>query len=324
MQPMMGVAAPPKPPRGGLTSLLAGILSLVVAGLLVGGSFGTISTFRQLVPLGGPDAEKAVFAGERTWWSFSDAGSTNPNTESTFLGGLVLVLAAALLLLGAVYAFVASRTCTPGAVAASRSLIVAGAAVLIGGVLIVLFDVLDAMDNFNRRELAEGESVDFHAEIGLYLPLGAILLGIVAVVLAHVGQRPHAVRVEPNTPRMGFPAPYGQRPYGQPGPAPVAPSERPTEVELPQPATSPSADSSVDDPDGAEETQVVSNATVTQTDTPPSVAAALSGEPSAAPPAPVSPPAPVAPADPEPTPLTDLPAAPPAPELSSSDDKKND
>jgi hypothetical protein len=354
MQPMMGVAAPPKPPRGGMTSLLAGILALVVAGLAIGGSFAPISTFRQV--FGGSES---VFAGKRTWWSFTDAGSSDPIVEVTYLAGLVIVLAAALLVLGAVYAFMAARARTPGIVTASRSLIVAGASVLTGAALLVLFDVLDQMDDFNSRDLREGDSIDFNAGIGLYLPLGAVVLGIVAVVFAHVGQRPQAMRVEPNTPRMGFQAPYGQRPYGQPGSAPVAPSERPTEVEPPrQQTTGPavSTDSSVDDPDGSADTQVVSNATATQTpaatadatsdatatsDTPAasstSVAPAMAGEPATTPPAPVAPAGPamttLPPAEPpagepdaapekaDPTPLTDLPPAPPAPEL---DEKKND
>ncbi len=352
MQPMMGVAAPPKPPRGGTTSLIAGILSLVVAGLAIGGSFGPITKNRSEFAFDGPDSEPTVYAGTRTWWEYNDAGSTDPSESASYLAGLALVFAAALLVLGAGYAFAASRSRTSGLITASRSLIVAGASVTAGAVLLVLFDVLDQMSSYNDRELSEGESIEFTAGLGLYLPLGGVVVGIVAVVLAHVGQRPRVARVEPNTPRMGFAQPYGGMPpgYPQPGQAPAATphaaaaatpvtgtavpvSERQTEAELPQPPATP-AESNPDDPDGSADTQVVSNATATQTEipvipvipatpatpaggSPDAVAAALAGEPgpSAAPEGAEEP-------KQDPTPLSDLPAAPPAPELSSSDEEK--
>jgi len=283
------------------------------------------------------------------------------DAESSLIG-LALVLVATLLVLGAVFAFVASRTRTSGPTAGGRSLISAGVGVLTGVMLLQLMSVLEQASTFNDRELDAGESLDFKPGLGLILPLGALGLGLVAVVLAHVGQRPRLARVEPNTPRMGFPAPYGYQMQGVPvtPAAPSAPTAPASDAEVGSEAT-----------DDADDTQRVSNATATGAEpvTPPAPAAvtppaetpptptvaapapATSGhtapksDPTPEDPAPVTPSstattaeappaptpeapaapagdAPAAPSDAEPTPLTDLPAAPPAPEL--TDEKKDD
>jgi hypothetical protein len=283
LPPMMGVAAPPKQSSGGLTSMLAGILALVTAGLAVGGSFAPITTFRNTFEGGG---DTTVTASDSGWWGFADAGSSSPFESRSLLFGLTLVLVAALLVLGAVFAFVASRTRTPGPTAGGRSLISAGVGVLAGVMLLESLQVLESASSYNDRDLEAGESLEFSPGLGLVLPLSALGLGVVAVVLAHVGQRQRQFRQEPNTPRMGFPAPYGYQ-QGVPGaPAavgaqpPVAPpAERPTDVQVGSQAESGEIDESSE-----ETTQVVSSATVSEQDT---------GETPAAvtPPAPVAPPA---------------------------------
>ncbi|MCA1655067.1 MAG: hypothetical protein LC635_01055, partial [Pseudonocardiaceae bacterium] len=216
-RPMQPLMTPPRPPRGGLTSLLAGALALVTAGLAVGGSFATVQTFRNEYTDGDGTEE---FRSTATWWSYEDLDGSG----SGFLAGLVPVLAAVLLVMGAMFAFVASRTRRPGSTAAGRALITAGVATLLGGTLMQLFNVLEQSEQYNEQDLTAGESLEFTSGLGLYLPLVAVLIGIVTVVLAHTGQR--EPRVEPNTPRMGFPAPYGMYP---PGPVPPL-SERPTDV----------------------------------------------------------------------------------------------
>jgi hypothetical protein len=333
MQPMMGVAAPPKQPRGGLTSLLAGVLALVAAGLTIGGVFGPITTYTNKVDFGDGESP-TVFATKYSWWSFTDNGSTEPVETASTPAGLLLVLAALLLVLGAVFIVVAARTRTSGPTSAGRSLITGGVGVLAGLGLLQLLDVLAQMSRYNSRKLNAGESLDFTAGLGLYLPLGALAAGLVAVVLAHVGQRVGVARVEPNTPRMGFPAPYGyqqQMPGGRPAPTGVAVpgvplpggvplAERATEVEPPSAST---ADDTADD--DAADTQVVSNATASGApETPASAAvspsgsplsAALAGEPApAAPPQPVTPPTPPSgPAIASLTSATDSPESPAAP-----------
>lgn len=253
--------------------MLAGLLALVAAGLVVGGSFGAITEYRNSYRI---DDDPSVYATSTTWWGFHDAGSSSPVEEESVLTGLTLVLAGALLVLGAVFAFVAARTRTSGPVSGSRSLISAGVGVIAGVTVLQLLAVLKQMDRYNEQELDAGESLEFTAGLGLWLPLGGLVLGVVAVVLAHVGQRSAAARVEPNTPRMGFPAPYGYRP--QP---PVA--ERPTDVQI-------------SDEDAAADTQVVSAATASGADAPAPAAPVTPSSPApVVPPAAVVPPAPVAP-----------------------------
>jgi hypothetical protein len=280
LPPMMGVAAPPKQSSGGLTSMLAGILALVTAGLAVGGSFAPITTFRNTFEGGG---DTTVTASDSGWWGFADAGSSSPFESRSLLFGLTLVLVAALLVLGAVFAFVASRTRTPGPTAGGRSLISAGVGVLAGVMLLESLQVLDSASSYNDRDLEAGESLEFSPGLGLVLPLSALGLGVIAVVLAHVGQRQRQFRQEPSTPRMGFPAPYGYQP-GAPAavgaqPQVAPPAERPTDVQVGSQAESGEIDESSE-----ETTQVVSSATVSEQDT---------GETPAAvtPPAPVAPPA---------------------------------
>src|SRR5262245_53535410 len=72
LPPVMGIARPPKSSGGGLTSLLAGILAVVAAGLAFGGSFAAITTFRNTFQGGG---ETTVTANNVSWWSLTDAGS---------------------------------------------------------------------------------------------------------------------------------------------------------------------------------------------------------------------------------------------------------
>ena len=287
--PMMGVAAPPKQSGGGLTSMLAAILAFVTAGLAIGGTFAPITTLRITNEGGG---QTTVYGEHDGWWNFGDDGSTDPLLSESKLLGLVLVLSATLLVLGAVFALVASRSRTQGPTTGGRSLIAAGVGVLTGVTLAQALDVLRLADRYNSRELEAGEAIDFAPGLGLVLPLCAVGLGLVAVVLAHVGQRARGARQEPLTPKMGFPAPYGYQRQGAPGTPPAGST----------PGTPKPADTSDDD---SETTQVVSNATASGQDsaTPSgqgAVAAALSGQtpPATAPPALVTPPAPVRPPDP--------------------------
>lgn len=267
---MMGVAAPQKPSRGGVTTLIAGLLALVVAGLAVGGSFGSVSSYRNSFE---GDGDTSVYASHATWWGYGDDGSSSPIDSESLLNGLTLVLAGVLLAVGAVFAFVGARSRASGPVAGARSTISAGVGVLAGASLLELFSVLKQMEQYNDQELDAGESLEFSAGLGLWLPLGGLLLGIVATVLAHVGQRPKDVRVEPNTPRMGFPAPYGYRPQMPVPQQQQAPAvERPTDVQT--------------EDDDASDTQRVSAETASGGVSQPAPVAA---------PAPVTPPAPPAP-----------------------------
>ncbi|HWM03339.1 MAG TPA: hypothetical protein VNP92_13485 [Actinophytocola sp.] len=210
----------PVPPRraaaGGLARVLAGVAALAAAGLAIGGSFAAIHSVTSTF---GDDGAREVY--DVNWWTIElVAGDTTDNRNS--LIGVALAVAAAALLVGAVLAFVA-RSGRGGVVTASRSVLSSGAGLLAGAVLLQLMSTLDTMSLVNDEELDPGESIQFSAELGLWLPLGGVVLAGLAVGLAHAGR---AVRQEPSTPRMGFPMPYGPVPTGQHrpvgAPAPVA------------------------------------------------------------------------------------------------------
>src|SRR6266498_2920687 len=222
LPPVMGIARPPKSSGGGLTSLLAGILAVVAAGLAFGGSFAAITTFRNTFEGGG---ETTVNANNVSWWSLTDAGSSSPFDKESLLTWLVLLLAAVVLLIGAAFACAASSTRSPGAVTGSRSLVTAGIGVLTGAMLLETLLVLRQASNYNSRELQAGESLDFSVGLGFVLPLCGLAVGLIAVVLAHVGQGGR--RTEPSTPRMGFPAPYGYPPMQGGAPVGAAPAGAP-------------------------------------------------------------------------------------------------
>lgn len=222
---------PPRRARGGLNGLLAAIAALVAAGLTVGGLFGPISTYRSEESF---DGDSYVVGWRNDWWGFGDDGSTDPVPAETVLTGLVLVLAAVLLVAGAVFLLVARNR--GGTSTVGRTLTVAGVGVLTGAVLLELILSMAELSRHNEEELSAGETLEFSLGIGLFLPLGAAMVGIAAAVLAHLRQTPG--RVEPVTPPMGFRQPYGSGPhqmqgYAQQPHAQVPADERPTTVDTP-------------------------------------------------------------------------------------------
>src|SRR4051794_39109798 len=99
---MMGAAPPPKPSGGGLTSMVAAILALLTAGLVIGGSFAPISKFHDSFAAG--DFSGTEVNSDLSWWDVSGVARVAPFDEGGKLFGLALVLVAALLVLGAVFA----------------------------------------------------------------------------------------------------------------------------------------------------------------------------------------------------------------------------
>ncbi|MGH3879627.1 MAG: hypothetical protein ACRDSK_21585 [Actinophytocola sp.] len=186
------------PPRRPIAGIVAGLCGLVAAGLALGGSFA---------PIYEVDREVGDLVIE--WWG------TGPSADT--VAGLALVLAALLLASGAALAF--ARVVT-----GARLLLALGLGSLTGTVLLALLNTLEALERWNGEFLGPGESLTFTTSTGLWLPLAGVVVGVVAVVFAH---RPQ-VRVEPMTPRIGFPMPYTRGvAVGQlrpPGPPPVIPA----------------------------------------------------------------------------------------------------
>ena len=199
-----------QPPRRSVLPLLTGLFGMIAAGLTLGGSFAPV---------------REVDSGDNgyviKWW-----GVDRPDfaADTDTLAGLTLVLATVLLGVGAVLAFTRVT-------AAARLFLALGTGSLAGTVLLQLIYTLDDMNMWNDVPLQPGESIRFTAGWGLWLPLTGLVFGVVAVVLAFRGG---PARVEPNTPRMGFPMPYGPpvpgaaTPPGAVAAAPIAGSTAPT------------------------------------------------------------------------------------------------
>jgi hypothetical protein len=277
-----------RPPRRSAVPLVAGLFGMIAAGLTLGGSFAPV---------------REVKSGESgyviKWWGI-DRPDVAANTDT--LAGLTLVLATLLLGVGAVVAFTRVT-------AAARLFLALGTASLAGTVLLQVIYTIDDLSLWNDVPLEPGESVKFTAGWGLWLPLAAVVFGAVAVVLAYRGG---PARVEPNTPRMGFPMPYGPPTGTQPAvPGALTP---PGAVPAGMPAGMPMAGVPMGVPLGG-----APAASTTPAGVP--AAGPVAMPPAAAPvaAAPVAPPAPVAPStsdDPDETlrtTVSEAPAAVPAP-----------
>lgn len=195
------------PPRRPVTPLVAGLTGLVAAGLALAGVFADVH-----------EIETARGGYSVTWWGL-DRGEGAPDVTS--LGGLALVLTALLLAVGAVLAL--SRLAT-----AARLFLALGVGSLTGTVLLQAMLTLQNLAAWNEAPLSAGESMRFTTSWGLWLPIGGVAFAVAALVLAYRGE---PARVEPNTPRMGFPMPYGPGPVTGTQPAmAMVPPMRPVGV----------------------------------------------------------------------------------------------
>jgi hypothetical protein len=184
-----------RPPRRSVAGLIAGLAGLVAAGVALGGSFATVHEV---------NSGSTHFAVH--WWGVEQDG---PIGDTSALIGLSIVLATLLLVSGSVFAF--TRT-----VSVARLLLALGLGTLTGAVVSQSMSTLQDMAIWDKVPLDPGERMEFTAGPGLFLPIGAVVIGIVAVAFAW---RIPAGRVEPNTPPMGMRLPYGP-PTGMPPGAP--------------------------------------------------------------------------------------------------------
>src|SRR4051812_31541493 len=190
-----------RPPRRSVVPLVTGALGMVAAGLALGGSFAPVR-----------EVESGSNGYTIKWWGV-ERPEVTANADT--LAGLTLVLATLLLGVGAVVAFTRVTT-------AARLFLALGVGSLTGTVVLQLIYTLDDMALWNDVPLDAGETVRFTTGWGLWLPLAAVVFGVIAVVLAYRGPSLGGqARVEPNTPRMGFPMPYGPPTGTQP---PVLPT----------------------------------------------------------------------------------------------------
>jgi hypothetical protein len=184
------------PPRRPITGLLAGLAGLVAAAFAIGGSFAPVHEATVT-------ADGSTDTTVTSWWSLGRPGDL-PDLGSP--AGVVLVLATLLLGAGGVLAFTRLTT-------VARLVLALGVGVLGGAVVLQSMNTVTDMASWDEVALEPGQSIEFGPGWGMWLPVGGLVVGVVALVLAY---RVSGVRVEPSTPRMGFPMPYGPMTGAQP------------------------------------------------------------------------------------------------------------
>lgn len=208
-------APPPQPgslPPRWTAGLLIAFAFLIAAGATVWGTFGKIQSYRHTYPPGTTDRE---YRFELTWWNLEQSGTSTALPQTWFPPyGVLPAIAGGLLVIAAVLALVAFGGRRPALVTAIRVGAATGVGMLAGVVALRLLDALQTLDQVNSETLQEGESTDFSIGLGIYLPGGAAVLGIIA--LGGTLIRGRADRVEPDTPPMGVPMPYGPQQQYQP------------------------------------------------------------------------------------------------------------
>jgi len=219
---------------------------LIAAGATFWGSFGKIQSYKRVFPA--TSSGNGEYRYEMTWWHIDEQGASAALPRSWFPPyGVLLAAAGGLLIVVAVLAVTAAAGRRPGLVTGIRVGASVAVGVLAGAAALRLLDALGTLDQVNGEKLDPGESVDFNIGLGLYLPGGAALLGAAALLLTL--NRGRAGRVEPDTPRMGFPMPYNpmvqqpyqtQQPTSQPFPAQQQPPSQPFPAQ--QPPTPPVAE----------------------------------------------------------------------------------
>jgi F0F1-type ATP synthase membrane subunit c/vacuolar-type H+-ATPase subunit K len=173
---------------------VAGFLWLVAAGLAVGASFVPFYRFTQTLA----NDEKFEYAVSGWSWNLRVTGDIQVTLGPPSLYGIPLVLAGVVLLLATVVAF---TRWSP------RAIGMLGTGLVIGA---VSMEFVDAVANNGRAR----ENLVTKFELGTWLLLGSVALALIGTVLAFVRTTPKPQyqqmwppRVEPDTPRFGFPAP---------------------------------------------------------------------------------------------------------------------
>jgi hypothetical protein len=199
----------PQPPAprwiGGLLAMGA---FLAAAGLAVWGTFEKVSTYTS--DRTGTDGPGSHYSASITWWDYQQTGESLARRHAFPPFGVLPALAAGLLVVGAVLALTAVAAGRAiGPVTASRFAATLGVGMLAGVTAIRLMDALDNLAELNAQDLRPGESFSFTVGLGLYLPGGAVLLGLLGLLLTVTRPR---TRTEPATPPMGIPRPHPHPP----------------------------------------------------------------------------------------------------------------
>ncbi|AXB43883.1 hypothetical protein [Amycolatopsis albispora] len=240
---------PPPPRRPGVHgfSVAAGVLALVAAGLLIFGSFLPYTEYLIV-----HDGEQS-FSQQTTGWEWiMDESGDNDVASASFAEpegahpprfGIVLTVAAAILLIGAfVTVASAGRGANPGVRAGSRLMLSTATAGAVVAVWMVALTATSLESMAVTDEVGRGSfRTVYHLETGLWVLIcggGVALLALVVAWLPAAGSRAVAgpppgpgvqMFVEPRTPPHGFapPVPPMSPPPAPPPPPAVPPAPEP-------------------------------------------------------------------------------------------------
>ena len=233
--------------------LLVMLAFLTAAGVTIWGTFETLTTYKiGFGPNSAGGARESTSSS--TWWEYTGS-STARDWFPPY--GLIPAIGAGLLVIAAILALTAFGGRRSGLITAIRVSASVGIGLLAGVVSIRLLDALSVLDQVNKHEISPGETEEFQIQLGIYLPAGAVAVGIIGLLLTLIGGR--AGRVEPDTPRIGFPMPY--QPYqqaypgSQPFPAQPVPVPQPTSQPFPAQAAPQPAAPAPEPPDRPNATQ---------------------------------------------------------------------
>lgn len=210
---------------------------LIAAAAAVWGSFGKIQDYvhKYAASNGGAARE---YRYTMTWWKLDESGPSAGLPRNWFPPyGVLVAIGAGLLVFAGILALAAFAGRRSGLVTGARVSAAAGVGLMAGLAAIRLMDALQVLDQVNAEELQPGDSTEFEMGLGVYLPGGAVAMGLIGLGLMIPKGR--AGRVEPDTPRMGIPMPYPQQQYqGYPQPPvsqpfPAQPTSQPFPAQQP-------------------------------------------------------------------------------------------
>jgi hypothetical protein len=149
---------------------------------------------------------------------------------------VLLEVAAGLLVLAAVLALAAFANRRAGLVTGARLTGALGTGLLAGVIGTRLLDAQQVTQQVAAETVRDGDSISFTTQLGLWLPVGAAGLALLATLALLLRGRATAARLEPATPPMGVRLPYGTAPHQQ---YQAQPGTGPQPVVQQQPATGP-------------------------------------------------------------------------------------
>jgi hypothetical protein len=155
--------------------MMAGAGFIVATAATVWGSLEKIQTYSDELP------GTSLYRVTVTWWELQVEGT--PVAASPYPPyGVLLAVAAGVLLVAAVLAITGERLATAAMVVSAL-----GIGLLAGVTGIRLMDGLQGVSQTNDRPVDVGHVVEFGIGLGIWLPAGAVLVGLLGLVALLVG-----------------------------------------------------------------------------------------------------------------------------------------